>query len=136
MPRLANYGFARGVFGLYIPLPTGTTLVEALTDIVPGFGFTIEKVTAVVSTPGTGAGASRVFRIVKGAATVAATTTLVLADTATFGAIKPLTVTPANADFGDTDTLTVDFPAAGAVAFTAGAVNLLIQYRTRAQRAA
>lgn len=136
MPRHAPYGWARGHFGIYIPLPAGTGAVEAVTDLVPGFKFVIEKVTAIVQIAGTGTAASRVFRVVKGASTVAATATLLLADTTPVGKLKAFTVTAADAGFDDADTLTVDFPAAGAVAFTAGAVWLDIQYRQLAQRAA
>jgi len=133
MPRHAPYGWIRGQFNIYIPLPTGTGAVEPLTDYVPAFGLVIEKVEAVVAVAGTGASASRTFRVVKGAAIVAATRTLVLADTATVGQRSAFTVAPADAEFGDADTLTVDF-ASGGTAFTAGAVNLIIQFRQRAQR--
>jgi hypothetical protein len=136
MPRFAPYGFVRGHLNIYIPLPAGTGAVEVVTDLVPGFAFTIEKVTAIVQIAGTGANASRVFRVLKGASTVVATATLLLADTTPVGALKAFTVTAAAADYTDADTLTVDFPTAGAVAFTAGSVELAIQYRQRAQRAA
>lgn len=135
MPRYAPYGFTRTPFNFYIPLPTGTGAVEPITDIVPGFNFIVEKVTMVTAVAYTGASASRTFRILKGASTVAATRTLVLADGATVGQKVEFTVSTTVADtvFGDADTLSVDF-VAGGTAFTAGAGNLIITVRELAQR--
>jgi len=136
MPRSAPYGYYRGQFNLYIPIPAGTGAVSVVTALPLGFAFQIEKVNAVIQVAATGVGASRVFRVLKNAV-VAATATLVLADGATVGDLKPFTVSAAPASvFADGDTLTVDFPTAGAVAFTAGAVILCIQYRALNQRAA
>lgn len=135
MPRYAGYGAIRGAFQFYLPLPAGTGAAEPVTDYVAGFQYVIEKVTFVTQVAGTGASASRTFRVIKGASTVVATVTLALADTATVGALKAFTVTSANADFSDTDTLTVDF-ASGGTAFTAGAGVLLVQYRQQPQRVA
>lgn len=136
MPRYAQHGVIRGEKNAYIVLPAGTTAIEYITDWTPGFAFEIESVKAYTQTAGTGAGASRTFRVLKGASTVAATATLALADTATAGQEKAFTVSasPDN-KFSDTDTLTVDF-AAGGTAFTAGAVNLCIVYRQLPQRKA
>lgn len=136
MPRNVGLGPLRIEKNIYIPIPTGTAAVEVVTDWVGGFKYTVESVKAYVAVAGTGVGASRVFRVVKGASTVVATATLVLADTATVGAEKVFTVTAADATFGDADKLTVDFPTAGAVAYTAGAVNLTIVYRQHPQRIA
>lgn len=134
MPREATRaGWVRNQLAIYHPLPAGTGAVEIVTDLVPGFRLFVEKVWAVVQVAGTGAGATRTFRVLKGASTVVATRTLALADTTPVGAVVPFTVTPANAEIGDADTLTVDF-ASGGTAFTAGAVVLIIQYRTRAQQ--
>jgi hypothetical protein len=131
--RLASpAGWTRTQLNIYIPLPAGTGAVEAVTDLNLDYMYEVEKVTAVVVVAGTGSGASRVFRVLKGASTVVATATLVLADTDTVGKLKEFTVT----DDGQTnhyeggDLLTVDFPSAGAVAFTAGAVNLNLLLRT------
>ncbi|MCU0250219.1 MAG: hypothetical protein MUE61_08430 [Vicinamibacterales bacterium] len=133
MPRKAPYGVQRHTLNIYHAIPTGTGAVEIVTDWVAGFAYTIESVKAYVAVAGTGAGATRTYRVLKGASTVAATRTLALADTATVGAEVAFTVTPANASFSDTDTLTVDF-ASGGTAFTAGAVNLVIVYREESQR--
>lgn len=136
MPRKAIYGFHRGQFNIYVPLPAGTGLVESVTDMVPGFDFVVEKVTAHVAIAGTGAGATRVLNILKGASTVVATATVTLADTATVGVLKAFTTTAANAKFLDADTLSVEWPTAGAVAFTAGAIVLTVHYRSLPQREA
>lgn len=133
MPRLAPYGFQRSQTNIYVPLPAGTSAAEIVTDYTPGFGLVVEKVEAFVAIVGTGTSASRTFRVLKGASTVVATATLVLADTDTLGKRKAFTVTAADAEFDDDDTLTVDF-ASGGTAFTAGAVNLIIQFRQRNQR--
>jgi hypothetical protein len=132
MPREANSpGWVRGFLNVYHAIPTGTGAVEIVTDLNPGFKYIIEKVTAVVAVAGTGTSASRTYRVLKGASTVVATRTLALADTATVGAQIPFTVN--ENEMMDADVLTVDF-ASGGTAFTAGALNLIIQYRTRAQQ--
>jgi hypothetical protein len=136
MPRPVGLGPIRIEKNLYIPIPAGTGAVEAITDWVAGYRYTIESVKASWQIAAVGAGASRVFRVVKGASTVVATATILLADGDTVGKEKVFTVTAADASFGDTDKLTVDFPTAGAVAFTAGAVNLTIVYRQSPQRVA
>lgn len=136
MPRFAPYGWVRGKFNLYIPIPAGAGAVELVTDFTPGYQGVIEKVEAFVAIVGAGAGATRLFRVVKGASTVMASKTIALADTDTLGERNAFTVVAADAGFSDTDTLTVDTPATGAVAYTAGALNLIIQYRQRPQRQA
>lgn len=135
MPRYAGYGAIRGAFNFYLPLPAGTGAAEPVTDYVAGFQYVVEKVTYITQVAGTGASASRTFRVVKGASTVVATATIVLADTDVVGEQKAFTVTAANADFSDTDLLTVDFTAGG-TAFTAGAGVIVIQYRQQPQRVA
>lgn len=135
MPRESIHGVIRGQLNLYVPLPAGTTAAEIVTDLVLGYGYTIEAVKAYVAIAGTGAGASRTFQVLKGASTVVATATLALADTDTLGKEKAFTVTAANAAYGDADKLTVDF-ASGGTAFTAGAVNLVITYRQKPQKVA
>lgn len=134
MPRKAIYGVQRVPHNFYCPIPAGTASVEAVTDWVGGFGFIVEAVKAYVAVAGAGAGATRTFRVLKGASTVVATGTVTLAGTATVGAEIALTVTAANAEFSDTDTLTIDWPTAGAVAFTAGALNLVIVLREQPQK--
>lgn len=129
------WAWARAPLGIYAPIPAGTGAVEAVTDLVPGYAFQVEKVTAVVQVAGAGAGANRTIRVLKGASTVVATGTLTLANTGTVGALVALTVTDDGAanDFEDGDTLTVDFPSAGAVAFSAGAIMLILVLRTKPQ---
>ena len=137
MPRLAPYGFVRGQFNIPCNFPAGTALVESLTDYTPGFGFVIEKVSIVVDTVGTGAGASRAFRVTKNASTSAAAVTYVLADSTPVGKAVPVTLgTEEDRTFDDDDTLSIEWLAAGAVAFTAGRFHVVIQYRQRPQRKA
>lgn len=135
MPRQAIYGVQRVPLNHYVPIPTGTGAVENVTDWTPGFGFTVESVKAVVAVAGTGAGATRTFRVVKGASTVVASGTVTLAGTATVGAVIDIPVTAANAVFSDTDTLTIDW-ASGGTAFTAGALNVIAVLRQHPQRVA
>jgi len=134
MPRNAPYGFTRGQLAFSCAIPAGTGLVAAVSAFLPAFGFTIERVRAYVDVVGAGAGATRTFRVLKNAATVVASATVTLASTDTLGEEQVFTVTAADATYDDDDTLTVDWPAAGAVAFTAGRLHLVIQYRQRAQR--
>lgn len=128
-------GWVRTPYNVYIPLPGGTSAAELITDIAFDFEFAVEKAVAATAIASTGAGATRTFRVLKGAATVVATGTITLAGTNTLGKLTLLTVT----DDGETnvfrpgDILTVDSPTAGAVAFTAGAINLALLLRTRAQ---
>lgn len=135
MPRFSPFGFVRAEKNIYIPIPAGTGAVEAVTDWSPGFTFTVESVKAYVAVAGVGVGATRTFRVLKGASTVVATVAITLAGTDTVGKAVAFTVTAANATFTDTDVLTVDFTGAG-TAFTAGAVNLTIVYRVAPQKAA
>lgn len=135
MPReTSGSGWIRTLFNIYIPLPTGTGAVEPVTDITFGYRFIVEKAWAVAQVAYTGASASRTFRIIKGASTVAATRTLVLADGATVGQAVAFTAS-AQPDciFEDTDTFTVDF-ASGGTAFTAGALDLVVQIRHKTQQ--
>lgn len=134
MPRFAPYGWVRTHLNIYIPIPGGAAANELVTDFVPGFKFVIEKVSSAVAVVGAGAGATRLFRVIKGASTVVASKTIALADTDTLGERHDWTVVPADATFDDADTLTVDTPATGAVAYTAGALNLIIVARVLPQR--
>lgn len=136
MPReTAGAGFIRTQCNIRFPIGAGAGLIEYQTDAILGHGFTVEKVEGFVVVAGTGAGATRLFRVLKGAATVVASATVALADTATVGAKVPaFTIVTADADFLDASTLTVDSPAAGAVAYTAGELALVITLRQRTQQ--
>lgn len=136
MPREASRnGYIRTTLGIYVPLPAGTGAAEIVTDNVPGFGCKLIKVEATAAIVYAGAGASRSFRVLKGASTVAASRTLVLADGATLGqrVTLALAATPSDRTWDDDDTLTVDF-AAGGTAFTGGALNLLLTFLQHAQQ--
>jgi hypothetical protein len=135
MPRYAPFGYQRFPLSFYVLLPTGTGAAEIVTDWTAGFNFVVEAVSYYTAVAGTGTSASRTFRVLKGASTVVATATLALADTSDLGEAKAFTVTAADAEFSDTDTLTVDF-ASGGTAFTAGAGNLVIRCRALPQRKA
>lgn len=133
MPReTAGAGYIRTPLNLRIPIPTGTGAVELVTDAVLGYKYSVEKVEAFVTVAGTGAGASRTLRLLKGASTVVATATVTLAGTDTVGKKVAFTVTDGN-ELLDTDTLTVDF-ASGGTAFTAGELNLVATLRQRMQQ--
>ncbi len=125
-------GWVRTQLGLYIPVPTGTGAVENLTDWSAPFAFDVESAAVVTAVAGTGAGATRTFRILKGASTVVATATVTLASQATVGGKLAMTVTTADAHFEPGDLLTVDW-ASGGTAFTAGAINLLAVIRQQLQ---
>jgi hypothetical protein len=113
--------------------------VSSVLSLPVPFGHTLIKISAVVAVVATGAGASRVLNIRKGSATggILATTTYVLADGATVGTVKDIPVAPvapANADWLDADTLTIEWPTAGAVAFTAGQLEIVLTSRQRIQQ--
>jgi hypothetical protein len=110
--------------------------VSSVLSLPRGYGCTIISVKAVVRVAATGAGASRTFNLRKGSATgtVVATATYVLADGATVGSVKDIPVTAAAADFLDGDNLTIEWPTAGAVAFTAGDLIIAITSRKRIQQ--
>ena len=134
MPReTAGAGYIRTPLNVRYPLPTGTGAHEIITDAVLGYGFKVDKVEAFVTVAGTGAGATRTMRLLKGASTVVASATVTLAGTATVGAKIAFTVTDAASHFLDTDTLTVDI-ASGGTAFTAGEVQLVATLRQRLQQ--
>jgi hypothetical protein len=132
MPRKAPYGVHRGFIAVAVDLLTGTSAREFLTDLVPGFTLTVEKVSYVCNIIHTGSG-SQTIRVVKGASTVVASKIVVLADTGTAGLVVDMPVTAADATFSDTDTLTVDMTASG-TAFTTGTATVLIRYRANPQR--
>ena len=137
MPReAAGAGYAYNQRVITIPLPAGAGQVSSVLSLPTGFGHTITAVKAVVAVVATGAGATRTLNVRKGSATgtVVATATYVLADGATVGTVKDIPVTAANADFLDADTLTIEWPTAGAVAFTAGQIELVITTRARIQQ--
>lgn len=141
MPRFAPYGFTRDLAALTIPFPAGTGQVTSLLSLPLGFAGTVEKVSIYSSVAAAGVGASRTLNVRKGAGatgTVMATATVVLADLSTVGAVKdiPVVATPADRDFADTDTLTIEWATAGAVAFTAGTFHVVVRIRMKAQRAA
>lgn len=131
--RLAHHGYVRTRTGIYIPLPAGTGAVEPITDLGISHEVILSHATAITAIAGTGSGATRTLRVVKGASTVAATGTVTLASQAAVGGLVSLDVTGGeDSTFRPGDTLTVDFPSGG-TAFTAGAINFIMQFLTKAQ---
>lgn len=119
-----------------VTIPAGTGQVSSVLSLPRGYRSFVTAVKAIVKVAATGAGASRVLNVRKGSATgtVVATTTYVLADGATVGTVKDLPVTAGTEQFEDADTLTIEWPTAGAVAFTAGELILAITTRRRMQQ--
>jgi len=119
-----------------VSIPPGTAQVSSVLSLPMGFREAIVGIRAVVKVAATGAGASRVLNFRRGSAsgTVIATTTYVLADGATVGSFKVIPMSAGDADFLDGDTLTIEWPTAGAVAFTAGELTFIIYTRKRVQQ--
>lgn len=119
-----------------IKMPPGTGQVSSVLSLPRGYRSTIIAVKLIVSVAFAGAGATRTFNVRRGSATgtVIATRTVALADGATVGTVLDVPVTGGSADFLDGDNLTIEWPTAGAVAFTAGEVTVVIITRKRTQQ--
>lgn len=128
-------GWIRSHLTFRMVVASGTSAEEYVTDLVPAFTFWLEKAWFIASGDGAGAGATRLFRVVKGTATVAASATIALANTQTKGGFKAFTLstTPSDYFFGDSDTLSVDVTAAG-TQFTTLTGDLVLQIRHRPQQ--
>jgi len=127
--------WVKGELNFAITLPGGTSDAEGVTDHVPGFPFIVESVKAYFTVAATGTSATRVCNVVRtnvSTDATVATATIALADGDTLGEEKAFTIGGAT-EFYETSKLSVMFPTAGAVAFTAGVINLCIVYRTRVQ---
>lgn len=143
MPRYSPYGFGRFFLPFSIPLaPLNSTsaVVQAL-SLALGFRFVIEKGLYIATTAHAGASGSRTVNVRKGTAsgTVVTTFNPTTAGLGTPGTVLTGTIVtsgspPAN-DFGDSDTLTIEF-ASGGTAITAGTAEILLVCRALAQRAA
>lgn len=137
MPReAAGAGWIYTTEYIPIDLPAGAGQVSSVLSLPRGFADIVRSVKLIVKKVATGAGATRTFNVRKGNATgtVIATGTYVLADGATVGAVKDIPVTAGNAARLDGDDLTIEWAAAGAVAFTAGEVIVAIKTRKRIQQ--
>lgn len=136
MPREASRaGWTRYETAVRAIVATGTSAEEYLTDLTSGFYRELEAAYFVVDTAGTGAGATRLFRVIKNTSTVAASKTIALADTATKGTIITLTLstTPSELMFFDDDEISLDVTGAG-TQFTALAGTFVLRWRTRPQQ--
>jgi len=142
MPRLAPFGYSRHLVTLTIPftgiLNTTNQVTVMLSKTVP-FSCELERIEAVTTVVGTGAGATRTLNVRNGTAsgTVAGTVTVTLSNQGTLGTVTVGTVTvAANANrFGSGDTMTVEFITAGATAFSAGGFDLVLTFRDKNQAA-
>jgi hypothetical protein len=136
MRRLASVaGWTRQFLSLSLPFPAGTGSIEPVTDWDLGIHYTVEAASFQVRTAFTGSGATRVLRVLKGASTVVASKTIALADVGTIGTVIALTVVPADANFEPGNLLTVEWDDDGAVAYTAGAGELILTLRSKPQTA-
>lgn len=140
MPREAPYGFTRYVERVQVPF-TGFLSVVTQANVqlskTLGFKAELEKVEILTTVVGTGAGATRAFNVRKGSATgtIIGSGTANLANQGTLGVVTAGAVVTAGDvnKLGDTDTLTIEFPAAGTV-FTAGGIDILLTWRVQNQR--
>lgn len=138
MPReSAGAGFIYVSEQHVLEFPPGTGQVNAIVSLPQNRKAALIGASLYADAVATGAGASRTFNVRKGNATgtVVATATVVLADLDTLGEVKDIPVTPVGgAEFLDTDTLSVEWATAGAVAFTAGRFILSLRWRMRLQQ--
>lgn len=139
MPReAAGAGWIYSKDQYRVPFPAGTGQVTSL-DQLPMFAQgTLVSVNIVAAVAATGAGASRTFNVRKGSATgtVIATATVVLADLNALGKVKTIApvTTSGTAHLLDSDTVTVEWATAGAVAYTAGEFIVELVWRRRLQQ--
>lgn len=127
--------WTRFTFPLRINVASGTSAEEYLTDLVLGFGWVLEAAYFIPSGDGAGAAATRPFRVLKGTATVAASKTIVLADTETADKGIPVTFTNGTLEertFGPADTLSIDVTAVG-TSFTTLTGSMVIVGRQQRQ---
>lgn len=119
-----------------IKVPGGTAQVSSVLSLPRGFRHTITAVKLIVTVAFTGVGATRTFNVRRGSATgtVQATRTVALADGAAVGTVLDVPISSGQGEFLDGDNLTIEWPTAGAVAFTAGEVIVAITTRKRVQQ--
>jgi hypothetical protein len=135
MPAVGRWGWVRTQI-LAVPVAgadlTGTTQLDIVTGIVPGFRGEIESISYVATTAHTGAGGTLTFRLKKGT-TIMGTITVTLASSDAKGEVTRSAIAfSENAKFNDTDALTFERQATGTV-FTAGAGTFYIFVRQQPQ---
>ena len=139
MPReAAGAGYIYTKSQYRVPFPPGTGQVTSI-NLLPAFSaHALVSVNIIAATAATGAGASRTFNVRRGSATgtVVATGLVVLTDLDTLGKVKTIVPVTSSgvADFIDSDTITVEWATAGAVAFTAGEFIVELVVRRRLQQ--
>lgn len=129
----AGSTFAAGVgisHIIHVPRPNvdwGTSAIDMITTITPGYKFKILGLDFVTTVAGTGAGASQVFNLEIGTTNVTGgVCTVTLASTDTIGKITAGTaVTAANTGTAS-DTISLEMAASG-TAFTAGSGYFVIK---------
>lgn len=139
MPREASgAGFAYSKDQYRVPFPPGTGQVTSVNQVPINSQASLVAVNIVAAVAATGAGASRTFNVRKGSATgtVIATATVVLADLDTLGEVKAIAPSTSSGvpDLIDSDVVTIEWAAAGAVAFTAGEFIVELVWRRRLQQ--
>ena len=119
-----------------VSMPPGAGQVSSVNALPRPFRWTLTKVSLIVKTVFAGAGATRTFNVRRGGPTgdVVATGVVTLAAGAAVGAVIDIPVTGGSADFLDAHNLTLEWPAAGAVAFTAGEIVVTLSTRKRTQQ--
>ena len=137
MPReAAGNGYIYTQESHRIAIPGGTGQVSSILSLPQLRRFAIVAVKVITAIAGTGAGATRTFNVRRGSATgtVVATGTITLAGTAAVGVVQDIPVTGGSAEFIDSDNLTIEWPTAGAVAFTAGEILVVLTTRQHMQQ--
>lgn len=135
MPREGQSGYIPVFENFRINVASGTSAEEYVTDITSGYKRILKACRIVASGDGAGAGGSRTFRVIKGASTVAASTTLALASTTTKGTVVTMTNATNKDDrtFYDADLITIDV-ASGGTQYTTLTFNIELEWLIRAQQ--
>lgn len=118
----------------HVVLPGGTSAAELVTDFIPGFAGTIVGWGYVADVAATGTNATRSFNLEIGTTDVTSSpTTIALADIDAVGKFKACTAPTAANVFSASDAISIESPAAGATAFTAGAGTFVLRIEQSAR---
>lgn len=118
----------------HVVLPGGTSAAELVTGFVPGYRGKIIGWQYVADVAATGSGATRSFNLEIGTTDVTGSaTTIALAAVDAVGEVAVCNAPTGLNEFSPTDTISIESPAAGATAYTAGAGTfvLLIEQSAR-----
>lgn len=134
MPREGLSGYIPVWENFRINVASGTSAEEYVTDITSGYRRILKAVRFVASGDGAGASATRLFRVIKNTATVAASATIVLANTQTKGTVVSMTLgAKDDRTFSDADTISIDVTAAG-TSFSTLTGNIEIEWLVKPQQ--